>query len=65
MTPAERDLLEKLDQMVMNASAEDLKKIQEVDLQTQLDGISFYDAFVNSNSLMNQSIRQESHDSRK
>ena len=65
MTPAERELLKKLDQMVMNASDEELKKIQEIDLQTQLDGISFYDAFVNSKALANQSIKQETPDSRK
>ena len=65
MTPAERELLKKLDQMVMTASDEELKKIQEIDLQTQLDGISFYDAFVNSKALANQSIKQETPDSRK
>lgn len=65
MTPAERELLHTLDQMILNASDEELKKIQEVDLQTQLDGISFYDAFVNSNSMANQSIKQETRDSRK
>ncbi len=65
MTPSERELLEKLDQMIMNASDEELKKIQEVDIQTQLDGLSFYDVFVNSKSLVNQSIKQETRDSRK
>lgn len=65
MTPSERELLEKLDQMIMNASDEELKKIQEVDIQTQLDGVSFYDVFVNSKSLVNQSIKQETRDSRK
>lgn len=65
MTPAERELLAKLDQMILNASGEELKKIQEVDLQTQLDGMSFYDAFVNSKSLVNQSIKRETRESRK
>ncbi|MCV0373033.1 MAG: hypothetical protein K5793_05710 [Nitrosarchaeum sp.] len=65
MTPSERELLEKLDQMIMNASDEELKKIQEVDIQTQLDGLSFYDVFVNSKSLVNQSIKQETRESRK
>lgn len=65
MTPAERELLEHLDQMIMNASGEELKKIQEIDLQTQLDGLSFYDAFVNSKSLVNQHIKKETRESRK
>ena len=53
----------KLDQMIMDASDEELKKIQEIDIQTQLDGLSFYDVFVNSKSLVNQSIKQETRES--
>ena len=52
MNPAERELLAKLDQMILDASGEELKQIQEIDLQTQMDGLSFYDAFVNSKSLV-------------
>ncbi|MCE9651862.1 MAG: hypothetical protein K8Q89_02210 [Nitrosarchaeum sp.] len=62
MNPSERELLEKLDNMVLTASADELRKIQEIDIQTQLDGESFYDAFVNS-TLVNQSIKQESRES--
>lgn len=65
MNQAERELLQKLDQMIINASAEDLKKIQEIDLQTQMNGMSFYDAFLNSKSLVNNSIKQESRESKK
>jgi len=63
MNPSERELLEKLDNMVLTASADELRKIQEIDLQTQLDGESFYDAFVNSTSLANPTIKQESQES--
>jgi len=49
----------------MESSGEDLKKIQEVDLQTQMDGRSFYDAYVDSSSLSNQAIRRESRDLKK
>jgi len=62
MNPSERELLEKLDNMILTASADELRKIQEIDIQTQLDGESFYDAFVNS-TLVNQSIKQESRES--
>lgn len=57
MNPVERELLAKIDQMILNASGDELKKIQDVDLQTQMDGMSFYDAFVNSKSLVNQNIK--------
>jgi len=63
MNPSERELLEKLDNLVLTASPDELQKIQEIDLQTQLDGTSFYDAFVNSTSLANQSMKQESRES--
>lgn len=64
MTPAERKLLEKLDNLVLTASEDELRKIQEIDIQTQMNGLSFYDAFVNSTSLTNQSIKQESQESK-
>ena len=63
MNPSERELLEKLDNLVLTASGDELRKIQEIDLQTQLDGVSFYDTFVNSTSMSNQSIKQESRES--
>lgn len=63
MNPSERELLEKLDNLVLTASGDELRKIQEIDIQTQLDGMSFYDAFVQSTSLVNQSIKQESRES--
>jgi hypothetical protein len=64
MTPSERKLLEKLDNLVLTASGDELRKIQEIDIQTQMNGLSFYDAFVNSTSLTNQSIKQESRESK-
>ena len=65
MNPAERKLLDKLDKLVTESSGEELKKIQEIDLRTQMDGQSFYDAYVNSSILTNQSIKQESRDHKK
>ena len=64
MNPKERELLDKLDKLVLESSDEDLKKIQEMDLETQLNGESFYDEFLNSRALVNQTIRQESNESK-
>ena len=58
MTPKERQELQKLDDLVENASPEELKKIQEIDTQTQMEGLSFYDVYVDSSSLINQSIKK-------
>ena len=62
MNYAERALLDKLDNLVLNASKEDLQKIQELDSENQLSDGSFYDAFLNSQTLINQTIRKESKD---
>ncbi|MFQ5475796.1 MAG: hypothetical protein ACE5DT_02050 [Nitrosopumilus sp.] len=58
MSPKERKDLQKLDDLVENASPEELKKIQEIDHQTQMEGLSFYDVYLDSSSLINQSIKK-------
>jgi len=58
MTPRERKHLQKLDDLVLNASPEELTKIQEVDCQTQMEGLSFYDVYLDSSSLINQGIKK-------
>ncbi|NND87601.1 MAG: hypothetical protein HKM23_09860 [Nitrosopumilus sp.] len=58
MTPLERKHLQKLDQLILGASPEQLKKIQEIDHQTQLEGVSFYDVYLDSSSIVNPSIKK-------
>jgi len=58
LSPAERRELQKMDDLVLDASPEDLKKIQEIDHQTQMEGLSFYDVYLDSSSLINQSIKK-------
>ena len=58
MSPEERRHLQKLDDLVLNASPEELIKIQGVDHQTQMDGLSFYDVYLDSGSLINQNIKK-------
>lgn len=58
-------MLEKLDHLVLTASCDELHKIQEIDIQTQMDGLSFYDVFTNSSYLVNQSIKQKFRESTK
>ena len=60
MTPAERRHLQMLDDLVLNASSEELKNIQEIDRQTQMEGLSLYDVYIDSSSLVNQSIKNHS-----
>jgi hypothetical protein len=63
MTPVERKRLQKLDDLILNASMEELHKIQEIDYQTQMDGLSLYDVYIDSSSLINNSIRKSFRES--
>lgn len=56
LTPKERKHLEKLDELILNASSDQLEKIQEIDHKTKLEGLSFYDVYVDSSSLISQNI---------
>ena len=63
MTPVERKHLQKLDDLILNASMEELHKIQEIDYQTQMDGLPLYDVYIDSSSLINNSIRKSFRES--
>jgi ferritin-like metal-binding protein YciE len=45
MSLAERKFMKALDEMILNATESELKKIQELDMNTQMNGSSFYDIF--------------------
>ncbi|MDH5431147.1 MAG: hypothetical protein OEW78_04605 [Nitrosopumilus sp.] len=60
MTPKERKDLQKLDDLVLNATSDELKKIQEIDHQTQLEGVSFFDVYLDSRSLIHKNIKKQS-----
>ena len=40
--------MQKLDDLILNASPDELKKIQAVDYRTQMGGVSFYDVYADS-----------------
>jgi|TARA_B100000953_G_scaffold219070_1_gene181190 hypothetical protein len=43
MSQEERKLMQLMDERVLNATPEELTKLQQSDIDTQLDGIWFYD----------------------
>ena len=43
MSQEERKLMQLMDERILNASTEELAKLQQADIGTQLDGIWFYD----------------------
>ena len=58
MTPIERKRLQQLDNLILHASREELQKIQEIDYQTQMDGLSLYDVYIDSSLLINHSNKK-------
>ena len=43
MSQEERKLMQLIDERILNATAEELTKLQQADISTQLDGVWFYD----------------------
>ena len=51
MSLQERELIKLMDEYILNATAEELVKLQKVDVNTQLDGNWFYDTYNYSNQI--------------
>ena len=45
MSQEDRKLMQLIDEHILNASPEELTQLQQTDINTQLDGIWFYDVF--------------------
>jgi len=54
MSLQERELIKLMDEYILNATAEELVKLQKVDVNTQLDGNWFYDTYNYSNQIKKQ-----------
>jgi len=46
MFEAERQYMKAIDEKILSASGKELKRLQELDLNSQLDGMSFYEVYV-------------------
>ena len=45
MSQEDRKLMQLIDEYVLNASSEELARLQQADINTQLDGVWFYDVY--------------------
>jgi len=43
MSQEDRKLMQLMDEYILNATPEELTKLQQADINTQLDGVWFYD----------------------
>ena len=60
MSHEERKLMQIIDEHILNATKEELVKLQQIDIETQLDGIWFYDTCNTSDQIeQKQSIRNK------
>ena len=49
MSHEERKLMQIIDEHILNSTSEELAKLQQMDIDTQLDGVWFYDTCNHSN----------------
>ena len=65
MSHEERKLMQVLDARILNATKEELSKLQQMDINTQLDGVWFYDTCNTSDQIeQKQSIRNNNSSSK-
>ena len=65
MSHEERKLMQMLDARILNATKEELSKLQQMDIKTQLDGVWFYDTCNTSDQIeQKQSIRNNNSSSK-
>ena len=51
MSHEERKLMQIIDEYILNLTPEELAKLQQMDIDTQLDGVWFYDTCNHSNQI--------------
>jgi len=51
MSQEERKLMQLMDEHILNATPEELTKLQQADIDTQLGGVWFYDIYNLSNQI--------------
>ena len=51
MSQEDRKLMQIIDEHILNSTPEELAKLQQMDIDTQLDGVWFYDIYNHSNQI--------------
>ena len=65
MSTVEREYIKHVDKEILSASGESLKKLQELDVKTQLQGNTFYDAYTSLQESKKEKITSSTKPSRK
>ena len=65
MSHEERKLMKIMDERILNSTKEELERLQQMDINTQLDGVWFYDTCNTSDQIeQKQSIRNNNSSSK-
>lgn len=65
MSKAEKEYITKIDEIILNSSVDVLKRIQEIDLKTQLSAKSFYDIMLTQTNLNSEITILSDHSDKK
>lgn len=65
LSATEREYAKQIDELILKATPEELQQIQELDLQTQLKGNSFYDVMAESKSNDSTKVQLSNYSKRK
>ena len=57
MSHEERKLMQIIDEYILNLTPEELAKLQQMDIDTQLDGVWFYDYYTSLHQKPEQKIQ--------
>lgn len=65
MSEVEREYIKSVDDTILKASGKTLKKLQELDIETQLHSNTFYDAYVTHKEHKKENAPSTTHTPRK
>ena len=57
MSYLERGLMQRVDKIILDADPNELSELQKIDIETQLDGVWFYDYYTSLHKKSQQKIQ--------
>jgi hypothetical protein len=57
MSYLERGLMQQIDKIILDAEPNELAELQKIDIETQLDGVLFYDYYTSLHQKSQQKIQ--------
>jgi len=61
MSYLERGLMQRVDKIILDADPNELAELQKIDIETQLDGVWFYDYYTSLHKKSQQKIQTKNN----